>query len=122
MHQIEGYSDCIQQGLKVNTWGTHMHKLINVLQSIKKYLANWNKKRIRSNSIQQLEEEYNKGFLELDANPENDERYNKILDRHLQLKGRCKQQHEFHKQQSKIIWLQSGDTNSKKKYAKMAMR
>lgn len=51
--------------------------------------------------------EYIKAFLQFDANPNDEDQYNKILSLHLRLKL----QHEFNKQQSKISWLQSGDTN-----------
>jgi hypothetical protein len=46
-----------------------MHKLIYVLQSIKKNLKAWNKVRLKTNPEKLLEDEDNRVFLQLDNDP-----------------------------------------------------
>lgn len=104
-HHIEGYTHCIQEGLKAATLGSSMHKLIYILQPIKKNLKHWNKIRIESESVNQLEEEYNRAFIQLDADSEDTLKYNNILQIYLQLKEKQKIQHNFNRHQIKIAWL-----------------
>lgn len=76
---MEGYKEFVQDGLETLTWGTDTHKFINILQTVKSKLKIQNKTRLKTNLVQQLKEEYNKAFLQLDENPKDMEQYNKLL-------------------------------------------
>jgi len=62
--------------------------------------------------VKRLEEQYKEMIMQADRDPEDVEQNNFMLSTQLQLHEAAQQQHSFLKQQSKILWLLCGDTNS----------
>lgn len=85
-------------------------------------IKKWNRLRACEKPITQLQSEFDTLFYQLDQDSENTTLYDSMYYMGQSLNEKIQKHNEFLPQQSKVLWLQQGDSNTKKFYAKMSMR